>query len=538
MDGMKETAASFEALRDTLLEMGQERSVGALLQLVVKRLAAQQHVALARIWIQRPGDICGECRFSSECPNKEVCLHLAASCGNPTDDSEDWDRIDGSFRRIPLGVRKVGHVALTKEPIEVRDVGRGSRWIADPDWAAREQIRGFVGQPLLHRGNLLGILGVFLRVPVVDDALLWLRIIADHASAAIVNARAFEEIDHLRSRLALENEYLKEELNDANLFSRILGNSNAITTVLEQIRLVAPTDTSVLILGESGTGKELVAREIHQQSQFRDGPLVRVNCASVPQELFESEFFGHVKGSFTGALHDRAGRFELAQDGTLFLDEIGDVPKDMQSKLLRVLQERTYDRIGDIQTRTTNARIVAATNKNLKMEVAAGRFREDLYYRLNVFPIEVPALRDRPSDIFALARHFLELNCRRFGVKAPRLTSGDLEVLTKYSWPGNVRELQNIVEQAALRLRAGPLRFHIPPADDTSARIDPPSVGSSAIPLTYAELKELERNNLIAALERCNWKIYGKRGAAQYLGLHPATLTSKLKAMQITRPES
>lgn len=529
---------SFDSIRETLLEMAQQRSVDSLLQLVVNRLTQQPDVALARIWLRRPGDICSQCRLSSECRDQAACLHLAASSGVPRDASTNWNGTNGSFRRIPIGTRKVGHIASTRQAVEVRDISKGSEWIADPEWAIQENIRGFVGQPLLYHSEVVGVLGVFLRVPVVEGASMSLRVVADHAASAITNASAFDEINKLRSRLSSENEYLKEELQEVKPVSGMLGTSPAIRTVLQTIELVAPTDTSVLITGESGTGKELVARAIHEQSLVKDGPLIRVNCASIPRELFESEFFGHVRGSFTGAVQDRAGRFEIAEGGTLFLDEIGEVPIDMQSKLLRVLQERTYERIGDTKTRIANVRIIAATNKHLKQEVAAQRFREDLYYRLSVLPIETPALRDRPSDIPLLARHFLDHHCRRFGVKSPGMSEQDCQLLAEYSWPGNVRELQNIVEQAALRLRIGPLEFHLPrDGKSGSLAVLPPPPASNKI-LSYEALRSLERENLLQALEKTNWKIYGHRGAAELLGINPTTLASKIKAMKIIDPKS
>lgn len=532
--GMQKT---LEDVRDTLLDMAGERDISSLLELTAKQLCERKDVALVRVWLHAEGDICDECPLRNDCPQKSSCLHLAASEGRPLAAGEDWNRIDGKFRRIPLGVRKVGHVAKTREPVEIRDVSEGSQWIADPEWAQRESIKGFIGQPLIHRDELIGVLGVFLRVQVVENALLSLRMVVDHLASAIVNARAFEEINELRSRLASENEYLKEELNAARPYDGIIGKSAAIAAVLEKTALVAPTDTTALILGESGTGKELIARAIHDQSLFKDGPLIRVNCASIPRELFESEFFGHVKGSFTGALQDRIGRFELAAKGTLFLDEIGEVPLEMQSKLLRVLQEKTYERIGDTTTRKAQCRIVAATNKDLKVEVGRRTFREDLYYRLSVFPIEVPPLRERQQDIPLLVHYFLELHCGRFGVSVPELRKRDCDALAKYPWPGNVRELQNVVEQAALRLRTGPLEFQLPQNETTSGAL--PSgfeTQTSSQPLTYEQLKEFERKNLLTTLKQTNWKIYGPRGAAERLGIHPATLTSKMKSMGIVRP--
>src|SRR2546425_6054565 len=260
-----------------------------------------------------------------------------------------------------------------------------------------------------------------------------------------------------RKSLEFENEYLQEELRGN--YSAIVGDSSALKKVLAQIEMVAPTNANVLILGESGTGKELVARAIHDRSPRKAAALVRVNCASVPRELFESEFFGHVRGAFTGAVRDRVGRFELAHNGTLFLDEIGEVPLELQSKLLRVLQEGQFEKVGEDRTRTVDVRIVAATNRDLEADVKAGRFREDLYYRLSVFPIELPPLRERVEDIPALAQHFLQESARTLATTTPRLTPAHVKELQSYYWPGNVRELQNVIVRSVIRSRNGRIYF-------------------------------------------------------------------------------
>ncbi len=293
----------------------------------------------------------------------------------------------------------------------------------------------------------------------------------------------------------------------------------------------------MLVLGESGVGKELIARAIHDHSPRADRPMVRVNCASIPRELFESEFFGHVKGSFTGATRDRAGRFELADGGTLFLDEVGEIPLEMQSKLLRVLQEGTYERIGEESTRSADVRIVAATNRDLQAEVRGKRFRQDLFYRLSVFPIDVVPLRDRKADIPQLVSHFLEQSSRKLGIETPKLKQRHIIELQQYRWPGNIRELQNVVERAVISSRSGPLQFHLPQPDGGS--LPEPSVdkvsGSSQL-MTDDELRSLERQNLLAVLTKANWKISGAGGAAEFLGMHPATLSSRMRAMGIKRP--
>ncbi|MCW5705065.1 MAG: sigma 54-interacting transcriptional regulator, partial [Bradyrhizobium sp.] len=308
--------------------------------------------------------------------------------------------------------------------------------------------------------------------------------------------------------------------------------SEAIQKTLRQVKLVAPTAAAVLITGESGTGKELIARAIHEDSQRRDRPLIRVNCAAIPRELFESEFFGHVKGAFTGALRDRIGRFELADGGTLFLDEVGEIPLELQGKLLRVLQEGNFERVGEERTRTVDVRLIAATNRDLKQEVQRGRFREDLYFRLNVFPIESVPLRERREDIPLLAQHFL-MRERAEPKSGLRLSEGDVRRLSRYGWPGNVRELQNVIERAVILAQNGRLRIDLPdapgpnlaPGDGRQSSDERPTV------MTSAELRDLERSNIIAALAACNGKVFGASGAAAMLDIKPTTLASRMKAL-------
>jgi transcriptional regulator with GAF, ATPase, and Fis domain len=357
--------------------------------------------------------------------------------------------------------------------------------------------------------------------------------------------QAFEEVKALKSQLELHNTYLQEEVVEAKAFGDLVGQSSGLRHLVSQIDVVAPTEASVLILGETGTGKELVAHEIHRRSARKDGPLVRVNCASIPRELFESEFFGHVRGSFTGAVKDRAGRFETAEGGTIFLDEVGEIPLDIQNKLLRVLQEKRYERVGDDRTRRANVRILAATNRDLKKAAAAGRFREDLYYRLNVFPIQVPPLRERLDDIPLLAKHFVDLSAKDLKCAKPRLTQAAVARLQNYDWPGNVRELRNVIERAVILARGGVLEFDLPITGQVApvARPNPPSAspaGSVAQPkfLTEAEVERFERDNLVLALEAANWKISGRDSAAELLGVKPTTLLSRMTKWGLKRPES
>jgi hydrogenase-4 transcriptional activator len=353
-------------------------------------------------------------------------------------------------------------------------------------------------------------------------------------------ARRTAEIQKLQERLHAENIYLKEELAGAHTYSGIIGESPSLKAVVSRIGLVAPTGANVLILGESGTGKELIAREIHRESTRKDRPLIKVNCATIPKELYESEFFGHVKGAFTGAVNDRMGRFEAVDGGTLFLDEVAEIPPSLQGKLLRVLQEGEFERVGEGRTRKVDVRIIAATNKNLMEEIKNGRFREDLYYRLNVFPVEVTPLRDRKEDIPLLVTHFIEVFSRRLNRPVPRLTEANLMDMKAHDWPGNVRELQNIIERALILSPHGRLHFDLPRVN-SGAPLPGQSLSEAASSpttpiLTEADIAALQKQNMLAALILSDWKIYGKDGAAQLLGIKPTTLIERMRRLKIKRP--
>ena len=339
----------------------------------------------------------------------------------------------------------------------------------------------------------------------------------------------------LRGMLEAQNAYLLDELRTEQNFGDIIGASCGLRKVLRQIELVAPTDATVLITGESGTGKELVARAIHEQSARNGRALIKLNCSAVPEGLFESEFFGHVRGSFTGALKDKPGRFELADGGTLFLDEIGEVPLAMQAKLLRVLQEQELERIGDTRTRKVNVRVIAATNRDLTKEVDEGRFREDLFYRLRVFPIEVPPLRERREDIAPLAAHFVRQSARKMNRPEPPITQAVLAQLTSYDWPGNVRQLQNVVERSIILWQGGPLTFDLPAVRTTDHPCDIPKLCTKKAVLTREELKRQERDAIVNALKETNGKIFGPGGAAELLDMKPTTLSSRISALGLSR---
>jgi DNA-binding NtrC family response regulator len=354
--------------------------------------------------------------------------------------------------------------------------------------------------------------------------------------AELRREEAFAEVEKLRKAAELERDYLRQEVREDLGFGRIIGSSPALREVLSQVDAVADTRASVLIRGESGVGKELVARAIHERGGRRTGPLVKVNCATIPRELFESEFFGHVKGSFTGAHKDRVGRFELATGGTIFLDELGELPQDMQAKLLRVLQEGEFERIGDDRTRRTDVRVIAATNRDLEGDIEDGTFRRDLYYRLSVFPIEVPPLRARREDILPLAEHFLAVHTRTLGRPSFAFLPEQKAALLAYDWPGNIRELQHVLERAVILSRGSALRLELPVAHQLPT---PPKAeaGAEDLILSDGELRDLERKNLLRALDRSVWRISGRGGASEILGLSPSTLRDRMKALGIQRPE-
>lgn len=506
---------------------------------VVHELAQCPMVSLVRIWLLQAGDQCASCRWANSCEDKSTCLHLVASDGNPLNKKTDVTGLRDGFVRYPLSMAHLGHVAVTGKPFGVVGLTGKEDWIVDQAWAKREKIHTFAAQPLRYRGEVLGVLEMFDRHRHDDEHFQWLRIFADHVAVSLANARAFAEVEDLQQRIAAENDYLQTEMRESLAFDDIVGRAPTLQRVLEQVALVAPTDANVLVLGESGVGKELVARVIHDRSPRRARPLIKVNCSSIPEALFESEMFGHVKGAFSGAVRDRRGRFQLADGGTLLLDEIGEMPLNTQSKLLRVLQEKEFERVGDDRTQQVDVRIVAATNRDLAKEVAAGRFREDLYYRLSVFPVEVPPLRDRHEDIPDLAIYFARRAAQRMGLAPPRISRAESDRLQRYEWPGNVRELQNVVERALILAQSRPLRFaDLLPATESKTTQPAPLLVATDSPhspvLTRTELKRIEREQIIAALKQTHGRVHGTGGAAELLAMKPTTLSSRLKALNIS----
>jgi transcriptional regulator with GAF, ATPase, and Fis domain len=528
-----------------LLDIGQEHSVEPILKKIVDCAVERTQFVFSQVWLIEKGDLCATCKYSAECADRSRCLHLVAGRGRslptPGKTPQPYEDLDS---RIPLNFGPLADAVASGQLKVIRTPGKQPVCPAGFEWAREEGILECGIRPIEFKGEVLGATMGFAREYLPDSFTPWGRIIADYVGAAIANARAFDEIQRLKSQLELQNTYLQEAVVEAKAFGDLVGQSDAIKKIVNQIDVVAPTEASVLILGETGTGKELVAHEIHQRSARKDGPLVRVNCASIPRELFESEFFGHVRGSFTGALKDRAGRFETAEGGTLFLDEVGEIPLDIQNKLLRVLQEKRYERVGDDRTRRANVRIVAATNRDLEKEAAAGRFREDLFYRLNVFPIQVAPLRERMDDIPLLAKHFVELSARDLKCAKPRLTRAAVEKLQNYDWPGNIRELRNVIERSVILARGGALDFDLPTTTQPtpSSRSAPTMQATPGAPnqprfLTEAELQRRERDNLLQVLEASSWKIKGPDGAAELLGVKPTTLLSRMEKWGLKKPE-
>ncbi|MFO0775169.1 MAG: sigma 54-interacting transcriptional regulator [Nitrospiraceae bacterium] len=382
--------------------------------------------------------------------------------------------------------------------------------------------------PLVSRGRALGCLNVGSRqagaFPAADVE--FLNQIAGQIAIAVDNALAYQQIAELKDKVTEEKLYLEEELRSEQRFDDIVGDSAALKHVLAQVKVVAPTDSTVLILGETGTGKELIARAVHRLSGRRDRTFVKLNCAAIPTGLLESELFGHERGAFTGAISQKLGRFELADGGTIFLDEVGEIPLDLQSKLLRVLQEQEFERLGSTRTIRVNVRLIAATNRELATLVEQHAFRSDLYYRLNVFPITVPPLRERRDDIPMLVRYFTQHYAGRMKKAIDMIPSQTMEVLTRYRWPGNIRELQNLIERAVILTQGR--RLQVPLLEL--------KMGGSQPAAPSATLHDTERNQILRVLRETKWVIGGPDGAAQRLGLKRTTLASKMKRLNIARP--
>jgi formate hydrogenlyase transcriptional activator len=422
-----------------------------------------------------------------------------------------------------------GIVWQTQRRLMISNVAEESRW---PQFAERAKpfgVNSICYFPLATARRRLGAL-VFAckQAGAFDSADVdFLQQVANQVAVAVENALAFDEIEALKDQLHKEKVYLEEEVRTDQHFGEIVGESTTLRRVLKQVEAVAPTDSTVLILGETGTGKELIARALHDLSPRRERTFVKLNCAAIPTGLLESELFGHEKGAFTGAISQKIGRFELAHRGTLFLDEVGDIPPELQPKLLRALQEQEFERLGSTRTVRVDVRLVAATNRDLAQMVAERQFRNDLYYRLNVFPVVVPPLRERRDDIPTLARHFIQRFARRMGRRIESIPAPVMDALVHYHWPGNVREMQNIIERAVILTRGPSLR--IPPGD-----LQPPTDRPAAAMVTLADA---ERDHILGVLRDSGWVVGGPMGAAARLGMIRTTLQKKMKKLGIFRPE-
>jgi transcriptional regulator with GAF, ATPase, and Fis domain len=460
------------------MRMTSTMELGDVLAAITRGLVDELDAALARVWLLASG-----------------VLHLAASAGLS-------ERLDGAHARVAVGARKIGQIVEANQPLYLDDVAREPR-ITDKAWVAAHGIVAFAGYPLAVRGEVLGVLAMFSRRLLAPDELERLGMFAAQASVAIANARLFEQVTRLSRRLEAENAYLRDELRRP-----ILGSSPALAKAVHELAQVAPTSSTVLLLGETGTGKELFARAIHEASPRKHRALVAVNCAAIAPALFESELFGHEKGAFTGAVQRRLGRFELAHGGTLFLDEIGELAPEAQAKLLRVIQEQTFERVGGTEPITVDVRIIAATNRDLAAEVRDQRFRADLFYRLSVFPIHIPPLRDRREDLPALLRgQAIEPEAMRY--------------LQAYDWPGNVRELRNVIERAAILAGGAPIRVADLPELRGSSE---PRAASDSL---KANVEAYERTLIVDAMAAAGGN---QSEAARLLRTSRATLQYKLKA--------
>ncbi len=478
-----------------------------------------------------------ERRYRDLYQSTPAMLHTIDPEGRLTDVSDHWLERLGYTREEVLGRSILDFMTdASRQPL----VGRLREIISEGDFrnVPRQMVTrsGEVRDVLLSSRTERDVRGAVVRTLVAS------KDVTERNRAEARLKEAYGEIARLKEELEHERDYLREEVSVSMNFGRIVGGSPALKAMLARIEAVADTPASVLIIGETGTGKELVAHAIHARSSRADGPLVKVNCASIPDELFESEFFGHVRGAFTGAHRDRVGRFQLADGGTIFLDEVGEIPLALQGKLLRVLQEREFERVGDDATRVVDVRVIAATNKDLEKAVEAGAFREDLYYRLGVFPVQVPPLRRRSEDVVPLAVHFLEQVCRDFGRPCPPLTQSQADALRAYAWPGNVRELKNVIERAVILSTGEVLHLDLPGrpgAGPAPAPLTPvaalPGAGAAGF-VSDAAMREAQRANLLAALAAADWRIAGPGGAAELLGVRPSTLADRVKTLGIRRP--
>jgi formate hydrogenlyase transcriptional activator len=423
-----------------------------------------------------------------------------------------------------------GWVWERQQPLLVPNLSEELRWPKVIGHMTEDGMQSFCFVPLTTARGRLGAMGFMSlqKEAYSDPDAEFLQQVAQQVAVAVENALAFQQIAELKDKLAKEKLYLEEELRIEHGFEDIIGESHALKQVLKQVEVVAPTDSTVLIQGETGTGKELVARAIHRLSGRSERTFIKLNCAAIPTGLLESELFGHERGAFTGAISQKAGRFELADRGTIFLDEVGEIPWELQSKLLRVLQEQEFERLGSNKTIRVNVRLIAATNRDLKSLVEGKQFRSDLYYRLNVFPVTVPPLRERREDIPILVRFFTQHYAVRMKKNIQTVPATTLDILSRYAWPGNIRELENLVERSVILTQG----------TDLQVPISELQTGSSVSVVSATTLEEAEREQILRALHEARWVIGGPAGAAARLGVKRTTLQSKIQKLGIARPQA
>ena len=506
---MKDVASLDATLGRVSLQMASTLDLDEVLGEITRGLVRDLEAAMARVWLIRKGD-----------PHY---LQLVASAGLS-------ERLDGSHGRVPVGEQKIGEIAASRAAVCSNELLGDPRFV-DKEWIRANGLLTFGGYPLVFDSEVLGVLAMFARRPLTDAEFERLGVFAAHASVAIKNAELFAEVTELSHRLEAENAYLKEELQGGRP-SGIVGQSAALTRVLGELERVAPTTSTVLLQGETGTGKELFARALHEMSPRRKQPLVKVNCAAISPTLIESELFGHEKGAFTGALQRRLGRFELAHGGTLLLDEIGELPLEAQAKLLRVLQEHEVERVGGTHPIRIDARVVAATNRDLAAEVRANRFRADLFFRLNVFPIQIPPLRDRREDIPSLIDALVRTLAVRLGSDPKGVEEDAVSYLQAYDWPGNVRELQNVLERASILARGRRIRLEdLPELRNATEEVPPVQATDDSASISLKERVDAYERGLVAdALRRAQGN---QSEAARLLRTSRATLQYKMKTYRL-----
>jgi formate hydrogenlyase transcriptional activator len=522
--------AALDVLRRVTRDMAVTPELPVLLDSIASTLAEHTGAAFVRVFLYQTDEECAICcagRGTGAGAPGERRLHLHADAGEMRGVLGDHHALSLEAPSPPT------KVARERKPFLTNELLRDARPHVPPELLAFYENAGVVAagaRPLEFRGELMGVIGMLNRRPFDPREFALLGIFADQAAMAIKSAHLYTQLERYKQRLQVENAYLQEEIRTERGFEEIVGHSAVLRAVLRKVKQVAPVETTVLLTGETGTGKELIARAIHGLSPRKDRPLIKINCGAIPQGVVESELFGHEKGAFTGALQRRIGRFELADKGTLFLDEVGELALDTQVKLLRVLQEQEFERVGGVRPITVSVRLITATNRDLELEVADGRFRADLYYRLNVFPIRIPALRERPDDIPQLVRHFLAHFQRKLAKPLRGVTAAGMQRLMEYDWPGNIRELQNVLERACVLARG--------PVVDVSPRLgvdESPADGGLPADDRIMTLDEHEQHEIRRALAATGGKVHGPGGAAELLGINASTLRSRMEKHGMSR---